>query len=101
MDNSMAVAYINHKGGTHSPHLVQLALDLWNWCIQRDIFVVHTMFQARFHGNLGILDPSFIRPFLRHCQTDLFATRLTHQLPTYISWRSDPKALHSDAFSLN
>ena len=109
MDNSMAVAYINHKRGTHSPHLVQLALDFWNWCIQRDIFVVahHVPGKIPQESRLFVentdwmLDPSLIRPFLRHCQTDLFATRLTHQLPTYISWRPDPKALHSDAFSLN
>ena len=31
MDSSTAVAYINHKGGTHSPELLQVALQLWNW----------------------------------------------------------------------
>ena len=38
-----------------------------------------------------MLDRTFIRPFLKHCQTDLFATGITHQLPTYISWRPDLK----------
>ena len=48
-----------------------------------------------------MLDPSLIRPLLSDCKTDLFASRLTHQLPYYVSWRPDPRAFHSDAFSLN
>ena len=48
-----------------------------------------------------MLEPKLIRPLWANCQTDLFATRLTHQLATYVSWRPDPKALHSNAFSLN
>ena len=113
MDNSSAVAYINHKGGTHSPQLLYLTLALWEWCIQRDIFLVahHVPGKSNsladresrvFLDNSDwMLDPNIIRPLLGPCQTDLFATRLTHQLPIYVSWRPDPKALQSDAFSLN
>ena len=32
---------------------------------------------------------------------DLFATRPTHQLPTYVSWRPDPMAMATDAFSMD
>ena len=34
-------------------------------------------------------------------EIDLFASRLTKQLPTYVSWRPDPEALVTDAFSMN
>ena len=34
-------------------------------------------------------------------EIDLFASRLTHQLPKFVSWRPDPLAVHSDAFSMN
>ena len=34
-------------------------------------------------------------------EIDLFASRLTKQLPTYVSWRPDPEALETDAFSMN
>ena len=47
------------------------------------------------------IDPVIISPFPRGCSTDLFASRLTHQLARYISWRPDPQAFHSDAFSVN
>ena len=113
MDNSTAVAYVNHKGGTHSSELVDLTLQLWDWCIQNDLYII----AHRVPGKLNTLadqesrefrdetdwmiDPKIIRPFLTNCVTDLFATRLTRQLTTCISWRPDPHALHSDAFSLN
>ena len=32
--------------------------------------------------------------------TDLFASRLSNQLPTFVSWKPDPLALATDAFSL-
>ena len=39
-DNSTTVAYINKEGGTQSPSLCQLALQLWKWCRQYQIFPV-------------------------------------------------------------
>ena len=32
-DNTTAVAYINNQGGTRSPSLTSLTLELWNWCL--------------------------------------------------------------------
>ena len=40
MNNSTAVSYINHKGGTHSMELVLLTLELWHWCMMRDICLI-------------------------------------------------------------
>ena len=37
MDNATAVAHINSKGGTFSPQLVSLTLELWQWCLQKSI----------------------------------------------------------------
>ena len=34
------------------------------------------------------------------CQTDLFATRLNHQLDHYVSWQPDPFAMATDAFQI-
>ena len=113
MDSSTAVAYINHKGSTHSPELLQVALQLWNWCIQRNLFIIAYHVPGKtnvvadresreFIGNSDWkVDPIIISPFLRGCSTDLFASRLTHQLARYISWRPDPQAFKADAFSVN
>ena len=39
MDNTTAVAHINNKGGTRSPQLVSLTLELWQWCLQKSILI--------------------------------------------------------------
>ena len=113
MDNSTAVAYINHKGGTHSMELTQLTLALWDWCIHRNIYLIahyvpgKTNILADLESRVFLdqtdwkLDHQVIQPFLSQCRTDLFATRLTRQLKQYISWRPDPEACDTDALSVN
>ena len=47
IDNTTAIAYINNKGGTHSLQLLTLALELWDWCQARDIFVIASHIPGR------------------------------------------------------
>jgi len=51
MGNASAVTYINQKGGTHSTHLCNLALQIWEWCIQKEI----TLQTEHLPGNLNIV----------------------------------------------
>ena len=51
MDNTVAISYINQKGGTHSTKLYQLALDLWSWCIDRNI----TVHAEHLPGKLNVI----------------------------------------------
>ena len=37
MDNTSAVSYVNHLGGTRSSTLSQKAKELWLWCLDRGI----------------------------------------------------------------
>ncbi|KAF7245960.1 Enzymatic polyprotein [Varanus komodoensis] len=39
-DNIVAVFYINKQGGTKSPVLACLSMDIWDWCIPRNITLV-------------------------------------------------------------
>ena len=39
MDNMTAAHYINKMGGTKSPILARLAVDLWNWCLEHQIHI--------------------------------------------------------------
>ena len=39
LDNTTAVTYVNNQGGTRSPSLTLLTLELWNWCLQRNILI--------------------------------------------------------------
>ncbi len=113
MDNSTAVAYVNHKRGTHSLPLLELTLELWDWCIQRDLFIIahhlpgRTNIQAHLESREFLdnsdwmINPTIVKAFLTNCRTDLFASRLTRQLTDFIIWRPDPEAQHSDAFTVN
>jgi hypothetical protein len=40
MDNSTAVAYVNHMGGTKSSRLCSMTKNLWDWCLQRHLIIV-------------------------------------------------------------
>ena len=113
MDNTTAVAYVNNLGGTVSPQLTTLAKTLWMWALQRDI----TLTAQHIPGVSNIvadtesrtvrdrtdwkLSPeifSQINQIFGPLEVDLFASRLTHQLPCYFSWRLDPLAEATDAF---
>ena len=116
MDNISAVTYINKMGGTHSPMLSYLAKNLWDWCLTHNISVtaryipgiqnveadresrvfldssdwkLHPGVFNRLHQKWGPLN------------IDLFASRLSYQLDQFVSWRPDPLAIHTDAFTLD
>ena len=112
LDNTTAISYINNKGGTRSPQLMTLALEMWYWCQARDILVIASHILGRDNVSADKesrefrdmsewkLDPTIFQPFLLNCQTGLFASRLTNQLQDYISWGPDPGAIHADAFTI-
>ena len=116
VDNTTAISYINKLGGTVSPQLNQLTSDLWLWCMDRNI----TLKAVHLAGKLNVttdeesrvmkdrtdwmLCPKIFHKINRKLgplQVDLFASRLTTQLPHYASWRPDPEAMACDAFSLD
>ena len=108
LDNISAVTCINEKSGTHSTQLCNLVLQIWEWCIQKGI-----MLQAEhLLGNVvadieswtirdrcdWMINPKIFQQSLGLFEIDLFASRLTKQLPRYYSWRPDPGAKATDAF---
>ena len=116
MNNTTAISYINKMGGPTSLVLSSLAFDLWQWCLERSIAVeAHHLpgrlniiadFESRAHPDSSDwkLDPSIFQginnkwgPFT----IDLFASRLTTQLPRFVSWKPDPEAEAVDAFTLD
>jgi hypothetical protein len=38
-DNVSAVAYINDMGGMSSLYLNKLEVDIWSWCLNRNIYI--------------------------------------------------------------
>ena len=114
MDSQVAISYINKKGGTHSRKLSTLALDLWNWCIQRSITVhaehvpgrmnVKADYESRHFNDSSDwkLDPSLfsvLNQMFGPFTVDLFASYRNTQIETFFSWRPDPKSAGIDALA--
>ena len=116
MDSMSALTYINKLGGMISPQLNRLAKELWLWCMERSILLK----AQHLAGVLNTIADDESRVMKDRCdwqlcprifhlidkrlgplELDLFASRLTHQLPRYVSWRPDLAAIATDAFTLN
>ena len=114
-DNTTVVSYINFQGGTHSCSLCLLAIELWEWCIQRGIhlsaahipgednLVADFLSRGKFLPSEWTLNPLI---FQKICQVlvprpdiDLFASTLNFQLPKYCARCRDPHAWKVDALS--
>ena len=113
-DNQSVVAHINKLGGTRSQDLIALTKRIWKWCLDRNI----QMIAQHIPGNLNItadflsryvrdrtdwiLNPDIFAALNRTwgpLQVDLFASRFSAQLQRFFSWRADPDAEATDAFS--
>ena len=113
MDNTTAVAYVNRRGGTQSPSLSLLALELWSFLLTQGSWVT----ARHLPGVLNVEADAASRVFnlrtewmlrkdvfqdIAHHfylpEIDLFASRLNHQLPLYVSRLPDPSAAAVDAF---
>ena len=113
LDNSTAVAYINNLGGTVSSALTSLAKALWLWALERDILITAQHIPGvsntvadlesrseRDRSDWMLAHEVFqkINQIFGPLEVDLFASRLTHQLPRFFSWKMDPLAEAVDAF---
>ena len=116
LDNVTAIAFINRMGGTHSIRLSDLAVEIWDWCIQRNVTIhaehlpgvenVRADWESRHLSDSS--DWRLHREIFCHLEAregpfsiDLFASRTNTQLPLYCSWKPDPNALAVDAFSIS
>ena len=114
-DNSTVVSYLNKQGGTCSKILCDLALDIWNFCVIRNICIKATHIagelntQADRLSRLNVMDhdyslfPSIFStlsnaiPF--PLKVDLFASHLNYKISNFISWHNDPYSSLVNAFS--
>ncbi len=116
VDNKTAMTYINNMGGTKSCTCHTLVVEIWNWCIERNIHlsasylpgVENTIADRKSRqfddSTEWMLDPIMFQKvcvLLGTPDIDLFASRLNKQLPRYISWKPDPEAEAIDAFSMD
>ena len=115
-DNMTTVSYINHMGGSHSINCDLITRNVWEWCIERSLWLSAAHLPGSCNIDADVMSRSFttchewqLNPKLFNKITkvfgvpdiDLFATRLNAQLSSYVSWFPDPYALFIDAFSIS
>ena len=116
MDNSTAVAYVNKRGGTRSYSLSAEALELWVLVLQEGCWITARHIPGTSNTIADLASRQFnsysewtlnrdvfhqITQRLYRPKVDLFATRVNHRLPLYVSRYPDPGAMATDAFLCN
>lgn len=109
-----AISYVNNMGGMESISMNQLAKEIWQWCIKRDIFVSASFIPGTLNIHADYSSRNFSdstewmlkrKIFLRLCKqcfhpdVDLFASRLNCQVESFVSWFPHPGTWRYDAFS--
>ena len=116
IDNTSAISFINNMGTSHSEKSNILVKQLWEWCIDRHIWVsaAHIPgrdnriadFESRRNERASewMLDSKCLAKSLQALEyrpnIDLFASRINKQFDNYVSYRPDPQASSIDAFCL-
>ena len=112
IDNITALTYLKKMGGTKSAQLTHLSKQIWEYLLQHQITITVEYLPGRLNVEADTmsrnvrdssewkLDPQV---FWKICKarwrpcTDLFASRLSHQVPLYFSWKIDPYSRGQDA----
>ena len=116
-DNTTAVAYINHQGGTRSMNLMDLSYQLFGVVLQLKISIKARHVPGKLNRLADLLSrqnqivntewtlcPGLVQrlwDLWGRSHLDLMATQLNNQLPVYISPVPDPQAFGIDAMSLS
>ena len=116
-DNTTVVAYIRHQGGTHSTELSEEVWNILNLCLAHNIQLLAKHIPGRFNtlaDRMSHIDKPIstewslnqeiankIFQIMDFPLIDLFATRLNHRLPLFVSPIPDQKALSIDALSMD
>ena len=118
IDNTTAVAVINHMGTNHSHNCNVLATKIWNFCYENRIWITACHIPGEDNVEADRESRCFFKQdaewmLSRKClstalsrlnfkpEIDLFASRLNKQFEKYCSLRPDPNAFAIDAFTLS
>ena len=115
-DNMTALTYINRMGGVQFPYLNVLARYIWQWCEERNIWLVASYIQSKLNMEADkasriiseeaewCLDQKYFDHIVSNLgmpEIDLFASKANHKCVKYFSWKKDPGSFGSDAFTFD
>ncbi len=112
LDNTTAIAVLNHMGTSHSNDCNSLGKEIWEWCIRRNIWISAAHIpgiantEADFESHASSLNTEWslndacltqaLSQINFDPEVDLFASRLNAKFPSYVSFRPDPGALATE-----
>ena len=103
-------------GGTQNLKMVELAKEIWEYLLKWEITVAAEYLPSELNvaaewesrnslKSLGwVLSHQIFRKVCQirgFLEIDFFASRLSHQIPTYVAWTPDPHSHATDAFQQN
>ena len=113
IDNTAALSYIVNMGGTQSMPMLIIAKRIWDYLLQHKITITAEWIPSHLNTiadweSRNVSDstewklcPKIFRSvcqLMEWPEIDLFASRISHQLKNYFSWKADPDCLAVDAF---
>ena len=113
MDNIMALTYFLKMGGTKNLQMVCLSKQIWKLLLRKKVTVTadHLPSALKKHADIESrrktdssewkLAPSVFQRLgvkMGKPLIDLFASRVSHQLPMYVAWRKEPYSVATNTF---
>ena len=116
IDNTVALSYLVKMGGTKNAQLTKIAKRIWHYLLGKEMTLTAEWIPSRINiladwesrnvedSAEWKLNPKIFRTLceqLGHPDVDLFASRVSHQLQTYMSRKQDPLCVAVEAFKQN
>ena len=115
IDNTAVVSVLKSMGTSHNELLQKKWKLIWEWCKSKNIWLFPVYVNTKhnladepsrkiYNQREWMVARTIFFKALRFnitLKTDLFASTLNNELPTYVSYKTDPNAYGVDAFSLD
>ena len=112
MDSIVSLSYLIKIGRTRNKYLTVLRKEIWDYLLRKEITItaeyltgllsVEADTQSRTASEWK-LNPMIFQKIYKYRgapEIDLFVSRISHQLPSYISWKLDLYSQRRDAFQI-
>ena len=115
LDNIVALSYLVKMGGTRNHILAQIIKEIWEYLLDKGITITSEYLPGALNKEADMqsrtvkdssewkLSPVVFQNLNKFWWTpdiDLFASRVSHQVPNYVSWKLDPYSKGKDAFQM-